>query len=128
MEKWRKTLSMYGRTLTNDFKEPCEKMFEILEKNSQQDLLALVREGSLKNSELTFAVECLGKAKLDAGLPVLGFMVLNHESIIVREGALYGLKHYQTQTARTFMELCAIWETDHLIKTTAIELLKNEFI
>lgn len=67
---------------------PCREQFDRLEKEYPELLLDWVNSGELRPSQLTFAAENLGQ--IPEALPIL-LDLLNHESPLVREGAVIGL-------------------------------------
>jgi hypothetical protein len=73
---------------------PSEKEFRRLAVNAPQDLVRWIEDGTLRPSQMTFALEALADCK-DASLAVPCLLrVLTHPSSLVREGAVYGLEAY----------------------------------
>lgn len=74
------------------FKSHCEAEFEFLASNDPAKLVALLEEGNLPDSLLTFAAEYAGEIERDVpGLKENLLRLLEHEKAGVREGAIYGL-------------------------------------
>lgn len=91
---WRAPLSNSGRDLTARWAKPCRAVFELLAERSPRDLVALVKSGTLRPVDLTFAAETLGATREPEAPGVLKELVLSaHASPVVKEGALYGLCH-----------------------------------
>lgn len=78
-------------------KDPSEEKFERLAGESPKTLAALLQVRLLRPSDLTFAAEAAGKVA-DSTLVVRPlFLLLNHPSPLVREGAVYGLSNHLSE-------------------------------
>lgn len=71
----------------------CEALFEFLARRFPADLLQLVRGNVLTPPALTFAAEIAGGTSNDAAVRDALIPLLRHESALVREGAIYGLRN-----------------------------------
>lgn len=62
-----------------------------LAKEDPEELIRLIESGPLANTELTFAAEYLGEVVDDWRVEQILLGLLQHKSVIVVEGAIYGL-------------------------------------
>jgi HEAT repeat protein len=72
----------------------CEAMFEFLASHYPADLLKLVSANVLSPPALTFAAEIAGRTTVGQTVRAALLPLLDHESPLVREGAIYGLREH----------------------------------
>jgi HEAT repeats len=75
----------------SQWQRPCREMFERLVNEDPDVLLLVIRSGALKPALLTFAAETAGSSDSNRVAPLL-LELLHHDSPLVREGAIYGLR------------------------------------
>jgi HEAT repeat protein len=73
---------------------PCEAMFEVLAARFPFDLVKLIEKDGLAPTDLTFAAEALGRSNVSWQVRHTLKPLLDHESAVVREGAIYGLQRH----------------------------------
>jgi HEAT repeat protein len=78
--------------------DACEAMFEFLAAYYAQDLLKLVSANVLAPSTMTFAAEIAGTIANGQAVRAALTPLLDHESPLVREGAIYGLRDHADET------------------------------
>jgi hypothetical protein len=88
--------------------EPSESMFEYLAAHAPRDLMRLVGSNSLDPTSLTFAAEIAGRVADGAAVRRALIPLLNDDSPLVREGAIYGLRdHADDVVLQRLRELAA---------------------
>lgn len=98
-----KTLEEYKKAveLAKGYPNPCENSFEYLAKEDPLKLIEWIKSGTLDNGHLTFAAEYLGRytenSDFKTRFKVLSCLMklLDHESAVVREGAVYGVRYHK---------------------------------
>lgn len=104
---------------------PCEETFQRLAIEDPQGLIRLIGEGTLEVTDLTFAAEIAGDIP-DSNLvrPIL-LRLLGHSSPLVREGAVYGLRHHLNQ--ETYDRLTQLMKSDPSpgVREAAAEAIEN---
>lgn len=88
----------------------CEAMFEFLAEHFPTDLTTLVSSDALAPSALTFAAEMVGRSGNSRAVRAALLPLLKHDSALVREGAIYGLRGHAD--AATVKKLRALAEHD----------------
>lgn len=74
---------------------PCVAMFEHLAETDPTRLIRMISAENLSPPDLTFAAEVAGKLPGDTARAAL-LSLLSHPSALVREGAVYGLRHHRS--------------------------------
>ena len=69
-----------------------ESDFKRLAVEYPNQLVVIIEQGTLKNSEITHAAESLALSKNSSIVVPCLLNLLNHKSSLVREGAVYGLE------------------------------------
>lgn len=72
----------------------CEAMFEFLVEHYPCEILKLVSSTVLSPAALTFAAEAAGRTSNSQAVRTTLMPLLDHESPLVREGAIYGLRDH----------------------------------
>jgi HEAT repeat protein len=72
----------------------CEAMFEFLAEHYPAEMLRLVSSTALTPPALTFAAELAGRIDDSQAVRTTLTPLLEHESPLVREGAIYGLRDH----------------------------------
>ncbi|SRR6266568_2229249 len=102
----------------------CEGLFEDLAKLAPKELAYLVSGNVLRPTDLTFAAEILGSVD-DRALVVRTLLpLLDHESALVREGAIYGLSAHMTPEVTTRLRQVAQLDPSPGVGTAAHEALE----
>lgn len=100
-----------------------EDLFEKLADHSPAQLIRLVQEGRLKDTDLTFAAEAIGRIR-DHSLAVPALRhLLAHPAAVVREGALYGLSRHLTAEVERLIGSVAESDNDPCIREVARDIL-----
>lgn len=103
-----------------------EKELEELARSKPNELAALIVTGQLTPPDLTFALEILGRdvTNEELVLPcILPF--LDHESAIVREGAVYGLSHHMTAEVKAALVVGYRKEISQAVKQAISDVLED---
>lgn len=87
----------------------CESTFEWLAVEDPGTLIAMLKP-PMSPHLLTYAAEIAGKIPGDAAIDPL-LRLLDHDSALVREGAVYGLCHH-TESSRVLSRLKLLAESD----------------
>lgn len=100
-----------------------EDLFEV----SPAKLLFLIRSGALTNAELTFAVEIVGRAGSDFSDEIRAVLVplLDHESPVVREGAIYGVTRHKNDSVTAVLQRIAETDSYECLRKAAIEAIEE---
>ena len=108
-----------------DWPEPCEKEFQAMAVGNPLRLIGWIESGELKPSRLTYAAEALGSANLPEVRWIL-VGLLDHESPLVREGALYGLARQPRPLPAMLSVLRRVAEVDPSpgVRSAAQEILE----
>jgi HEAT repeat protein len=84
----------------------CEAMFEFLAVHYPGELIKLVSGNVLSPPAMTFAAEIVGRTPSSPAVRAALLPLLDHESPLVREGAIYGLReHADAAVTRKLMAL-----------------------
>lgn len=81
-----------------DLNIACESTFAWLAQKDPKRLVDWIGAGTLKDTDLTFAAEALGKAPATFALPAL-LPLARHPNAVVREGVLHGLYFFAEDSA-----------------------------
>lgn len=103
---------------------PCENEFDRLSTADPALLVDWVERGGLGAPSLTFAAEALGRSPAEVAVPCL-LKLLEHESPLVREGAIYGAAAFTEGRPEVLAKLRELAERDAspTIRETAREAL-----
>lgn len=128
---WRDYLSPSADAAAARWSLPCEEMFTFFAGAYPHDLLAVVTSKTLTNAQLTYAAEGLGNVIFDNDekfrnnvKKVLVDLASNHDSAMVREGALYGLSHMGAECRLLLVNL-ATHDRSESIRSIAREMLES---
>jgi HEAT repeat protein len=100
-----------------------EEMFEALAERFPKDLLNLLSSDTLAPSALTFAAEIAGRIPDGAAVRLALTPLLEHESAIVREGAIYGLRGHLDEESATKLKALADTDTSPAVRQVAADTL-----
>ncbi len=103
----------------------CEAMFEFLATNYPNDLLKLVAADVLAPPALTFAAEIAGRTSMAAAVRSALLALLDHESPLVREGAIYGLRENADASVRNKLAALAKGDPSPAIRQVASDTLND---
>lgn len=95
----RVTVDQILRCADGLFPVPCRDAFELLAQSDPARLAARVLRGGLGRAHLGYAAEALGRGTEDRRSEVVVDILvrlLEHESPLVREGAIYGLASHRS--------------------------------
>lgn len=107
--------------------EPCQAMFEYLAETNPTELIRQIDEEmhTFRLSDLTFAAEALGDIKdTDVVIPRL-YKLLQHESSLIREGAVYGLAKHANKEILQRLQDQYIKETSPGVKKAIEDVLEE---
>jgi len=93
---FKKFFSWFFSLFVKSEPKPCESYFQKLADESPEKLELYIRKTYLNPSQLTFAIEILGDTCSYQIADRTIIPMLWHESPIVREGAVYGLRRFIT--------------------------------
>ena len=104
----------------------CEEEFVYLAEHDPPALLALIQSGTLEPTDLTFALDHVGKVGLVAAPVLLPFLL--HEKCYVREGAVYGLARLldQDPSLLTVLRDVALMDVSPGVRLAATEILEMQ--
>lgn len=105
--------------------EPCEAMFEFLSDHFEADLLALVSSRKLSAPDMTFAAEMAGRAGDSRAVREVLLPLLDHESSLVREGAIYGLREHADGNVVTRLSALSQDDASPAIRRAASDTLAD---
>lgn len=103
----------------------CEETFEELAKNNPNILVKLIIQKKISSEDLTFAAEALGQIQDSNKVRATLLPLLNHNSPIVREGAIYGLANHINNDVKLKLEYIIKNDNSKGVKQTAIDILEN---
>jgi len=105
----------------------CEAMFIWQARHEPEALLGSIRGGGLAPYDLTFAAEHAGYIlTLDAERVTSALIpLLDHESSMVREGALYGLARHPSDDVIERIRRCASNDPSETIRSVAADVLED---
>lgn len=90
------------------------------------ELLALISSGHLHPIELTFAAEIASRLDDSVGVRAALMPLLNHESAVVREGAILGLASHVDDAVRTKLRGLVASDPSAAVRSMAADVLEVE--
>jgi hypothetical protein len=119
MKSWRDFISEEMLSKMT-WEKPCDNMFSFLLKEKPEDLLNLVKSKILNSADLTFAAEMLGNSNIP-GVEEALVELLDHASVVVREGAIYGLTACKELSREALNRLSKVkeWDSNATIRSVA---------
>jgi hypothetical protein len=111
--------------VSTKWSEVCEEMFEFLADHFLTDLFNLVSAGTLSPPALTFAAEIVGRTSDGQAVRAILLPLLEHESALVREGAIYGLRDHADDAVVRRIELLASSDPSPAIRQAARDTLEE---
>jgi hypothetical protein len=101
-------------------------MFRELAMTAPAELAALVRQGVVRDTRLTYAAEILGRDVNDATIVVRALLpLLKHPSPLVREGAILGLSYHLTDEVREALSRVVQQDPSPGVRTAAQDTLAD---
>jgi hypothetical protein len=97
--------------------------FNWMASNDPDKLLAMIKEGQLRPSKLTFAAEAAGLIENSGPVREALVPLLQHESPVVREGAIYGLSNHLNNNVLTILMFIAQEDSSPAVRQAAADLL-----
>jgi hypothetical protein len=94
-----------------------------LASNAPETLLTIIRDGQLRPSRLTFAAEAAGLIPNSVAVRDALFPLLQHESAVVREGAIYGISNHLNDEALIVLRRIATDDASPAVRQAAADLL-----
>lgn len=91
---FRQLIAWFLSLFTKKEPKPCEALFQKLSDENPLKLESYIRSHYLKPTDLTFAIEILGDTCSYQVASRTIVPMLWHESVLVREGAIYGLRRF----------------------------------
>ena len=104
--------------------KPCEAKFQYLAATAPDELLADITSGKLGATDLTFAAEYIGSARIP-GVSETLLRLLSHPSPLVREGAVYGLGKNMNAEVAASVRKTLDTETSPGVRLAIVELLES---
>jgi HEAT repeat protein len=117
-------LSPEARVMVDaQWSDVCESMFEFLAEHYPGEILKLVSSTVLSPATLTFAAEVAGRTSNSQALRATLMPLLDHESPLVREGAIYGLRDHADDIVVKKLKVLAQSDPSAAIRQAASEAL-----
>lgn len=123
--RWSQFLSKEARESIAKFPEPCEAAFEILGSLFPVDLCIIIVSNTLDNSDLTFALEYMGKCTKPSLARLILVPFLKKKDPILREGALLGLSNHLTPDLISEIVAISVSDDSMAVRVVAKDLLEN---
>jgi hypothetical protein len=105
---------------------PCEATFEYLAERQPEWLIALVQRGALRDADLTFAVETVGRVRDSRVVRRVLLPLLHHPSAVVREGVIYGITNHLDAESRRELGRMVRQDLSPGVRKAAEEALSDE--
>lgn len=103
----------------------CEAMFEFLAGQYPGEILKLVSSTVLSPAALTFAAEVAGRTSNSQAVCTTLMPLLDHESPLVREGAIYGLRNHADDIVVKKLKVLAQSDPSAAIRQVASDTLAD---
>lgn len=114
-----------GAKVAARWNEPCEGVFEYLAAKHPMALAVLIRGGTLKTADLTFAAEYMGQAHNSPLVRSVLLPLLEHPNAVVREGAIYGIRRHSNTEVRALLISIREKDPNLALREAAMEALED---
>lgn len=105
--------------------QPSRSYFRRLTWLAPKQMIELISGDALDVADLTFAAEIAGEIEEESSVVPALLKLLDHDSSLVREGAIYGLSNHLTGAVRRRLRLLALNDASQGVRDAASDALEG---